>query len=169
MTPPDGDGHAYATTEPGATATENQGPHCDSRPVVLPAPGYDVGELIGRGGMGEVVSAHDRRIDRDVAIKRMRDRSPSDATVTRFLREARIQARLDHPAIVPVHELGVDAEGRPFFTMKRLSGVTLAVLLAAMALYGLRINAQVMDARHELKTQAWHLEQLLPAGRVSVR
>ena len=50
--------------------------------------------------------AHDRRIGRDVAIKRMRTAAPTDSATSRFLREARIQGRLDHPAIVPVHELG---------------------------------------------------------------
>jgi eukaryotic-like serine/threonine-protein kinase len=98
----------------------------DSNPVILPAQAYDFGELIGRGGMGEVVSAHDRRIGRDVAVKRMRAANPTEDAVVRFLREARIQARLDHPAMVPVHELGVDADGRPYFTMKRLAGTTLA-------------------------------------------
>jgi len=93
--------------------------------VVLPPAGYDLGEVIGRGGMGEVLAAHDLRIGRDVAIKRMHGTQSSRA-VSRFLREARIQARLDHPAIVPVHELGTDEAGRPFFTMKRLAGVTLA-------------------------------------------
>ncbi|CAN5170329.1 hypothetical protein BH11MYX1_BH11MYX1_45640 [soil metagenome] len=123
---------AFAETEIGATAaaaphdTEVNGAPHESMPIVLPAPGYDFGAVIGQGGMGEVVSAHDRRIGRDVAIKRMRATSPTNAQTTRFLREARVQARLDHPAIVPVHELGVDAAGRPFFTMKRLAGVTLA-------------------------------------------
>jgi eukaryotic-like serine/threonine-protein kinase len=112
------DATSVAPTEPRASR--------DSKPVVLPQAGYDIGTLIGRGGMGEVMSAHDRRIGRDVAIKRMRAANPSDEAVVRFLREARIQARLDHPAIVPVHELGVDEDGRPFFTMKRLAGVTLA-------------------------------------------
>ncbi len=94
-------------------------------PVTLPAIGYQLGASIGRGGMGEVVAAFDRRIGRDVAIKRMRNPHPSDEATTRFLREARIQARLDHPAIVPVHELGTDDAGRPYFTMKRLAGKTL--------------------------------------------
>src|SRR5262245_48499651 len=75
----------------------------------LPAPGYQLGELIGRGGMGEVVVAQDQRIGREVAVKRIRSRDPSSDAVGRFLREARIQARLDHPAIVPVYELGTDA------------------------------------------------------------
>ncbi|HUS32709.1 MAG TPA: serine/threonine-protein kinase [Kofleriaceae bacterium] len=94
--------------------------------AALPEPGYQIGELIGRGGMGEVVAAQDQRIGREVAVKRIRSLEPSADAVMRFLREARIQARLDHPAIVPVYELGTDAEGRPYFTMKRLAGVTLA-------------------------------------------
>jgi serine/threonine-protein kinase len=107
-----------AASEPGATQGRS-------------LPGYSLGGVIGRGGMGEVVSAHDERIGRDVAIKRMRGTAPTADATTRFLREARIQARLEHPAIVPVHELGRDGNGQPFFTMKRLAGVTLAELLAA--------------------------------------
>ena len=91
---------------------------------------YVFGEVIGRGGMGEVVLAHDRRIGRDVAVKRLSSVAPTQDELARFLREARIQARLDHPAIVPVYELGRDAAGRPYFTMKRLAGTTLAEHLA---------------------------------------
>jgi serine/threonine-protein kinase len=96
----------------------------------LPEPGYQLGEVIGRGGMGEVVVAHDQRIGREVAVKRIRSHDPTHDAITRFLREARIQARLDHPAIVPVYELGTDANGRPYFTMKRLAGETLAKKLS---------------------------------------
>jgi len=91
--------------------------------------GYMFGAVIGRGGIGEVVAAHDLRVGRDVAIKRLRSTNPTDSEVQRFLREARIQARLDHPAIAPVHELGRDAQGRPYFTMKRLAGTTMSELL----------------------------------------
>ena len=101
------------------------------QPVQRPSipDGYQLGALLGRGGMGEVLVATDEEIGRDVAIKRMRGELGSDAEA-RFLREARIQARLDHPAIVPVHEIGRDREGRPYFTMKRLTGTTLADILA---------------------------------------
>jgi serine/threonine-protein kinase len=99
----------------------------------LPAPGYQIGELIGKGGMGEVVAAQDQRIGREVAVKRIRTKNPTHDAVTRFLREARIQARLDHPAIVPVYEMGTDEQGLPFFTMKRLAGETLAQRLADRA------------------------------------
>ena len=91
--------------------------------------GYVFGDVIGRGGLGEVLIAHDLRVGRDVAFKRLRTTNPSDTEIKRFLREARIQARLDHPAVPPVYDLGTDDDGRPFFTMKRLAGVTLSELM----------------------------------------
>jgi eukaryotic-like serine/threonine-protein kinase len=98
----------------------------ESEQVVLQdLPGYQLGEVIGRGGMGEVVTALDVQFGREVALKRMRAAKPTGEMVKRFIREAKVQARLDHPAIVPVHELGTDAAGNPFFTMKRLVGTTL--------------------------------------------
>src|SRR5258706_12454121 len=87
---------------------------------------YVLGELIGKGGMGEVLGATDSQIGRTVAIKRMKHPEPSVHQMTRFFREAMIQGRLDHPAIVPVYEVGVDGDGRPFFVMKKLAGTTLA-------------------------------------------
>ena len=141
------DGEAMATTQPGGTATPTQdtivpASHRAADVVVeLPPPGYDIGALIGKGGMGEVVAAHDLRIGRDVAIKRMRSAHPDAGQVARFLREARIQARLDHPAIVPVYELGIDGAGKPYFTMKRLAGVTLAQRLTERAPLPLLLRA----------------------------
>ena len=80
------------------------------------------------GGMGEVVAARDRRMARSVALKRMRHVEPTDDEVARFLREAQIQARLDHPAIVPVYE-PASTTGLPYFTMRRLAGTTLLGLI----------------------------------------
>jgi eukaryotic-like serine/threonine-protein kinase len=88
---------------------------------------YALGAVLGRGGMGEVMSATDERIGRPVAIKRMRGSDPQ--SIARFIREAKIQARLDHPAIVPVHEIGQDPDGKPMIVMKQLRGTTLAELL----------------------------------------
>ena len=90
---------------------------------------YRLAGSLGPGGMGEVLLATDTQIDREVAIKRMLI-EPTGPAVARFLREAKVQGRLDHPAIVPVYELAHDAEGRPFFVMKRLVGTTLADVLA---------------------------------------
>src|SRR5262249_38952238 len=92
------------------------------RSTYLPGDRYELSGEIAHGGMGEVLAAHDAQVGRDVAIKRMRSESPSAHAVTRFLREARIQGRLDHPAIVPVYEIGRDRDGLPFFAMKRLTG-----------------------------------------------
>ncbi|MGE5187121.1 MAG: serine/threonine-protein kinase [Acidobacteriota bacterium] len=114
--------------ETGSADTQvNTDRHGAATPLQLE--NYELKEVLGRGGMGEVIAATDLRIEREVAVKRMRGDAASDEAVTRFLREAKIQARLDHPAIVPVHELGTDAEGRPFFTMKRLAGITLLAQL----------------------------------------
>jgi len=108
-------------------------------------PGYQVSGLIGRGGMGEVVRGHDKDIGRDVAIKRLRGQSHPDA-VARFLREAKIQARLEHPAIVPVHAIGRDTDGQPYFTMKRITGRTLAELLASADYPGQKLLRALADA-----------------------
>jgi eukaryotic-like serine/threonine-protein kinase len=113
----------------------------DDRPAAFA--GYELGEVLGRGGMGEVLLAHDELIGREVAIKRMRDGEPDPEAELRFVREAKLQARLQHPAIVPVHELGHDAEGRPYFTMKRLAGTTLHALLGEPLQRLLRAFAEV--------------------------
>jgi len=92
---------------------------------------YREGELIGVGGMGQVVSATDEMIGREVALKRLaRHVDGLKDLRARFLREALIQARLNHPSVLPVHDIGVDAEGRPFFTMPRVRGRTLRELMA---------------------------------------
>ena len=90
---------------------------------------YELGAPIGRGGMGEVLSAYDAQIGREVAIKRLQPDRTTPGALARFLREARIQGRLDHPAIPPVYELADDDHGNPFFAMKKLSGVTLSEIL----------------------------------------
>ena len=121
---PDPKTDVYATTEPGAD-TRASTTDINTPFLKLPPKEYMVRDVIGRGGMGEVLLADDVRIGREVAYKRMII-EPAGAALSRFLREARIQARLDHPAVVPVYELSTDDEGRPYFTMKRVSGVTLS-------------------------------------------
>jgi hypothetical protein len=94
---------------------------------------YELGALLGQGGMGEVLSARDRQIGREVAVKRIRAADPSAEQLARFVREALLQGRLEHPAVVPVHDLAVDAEGHPFFVMKRLTGVVMSEILKTAA------------------------------------
>src|SRR5512140_3376945 len=74
----------------------------------------------GRGGLGRVSRAHDRELGRDVAIKELISRGYVDEV--RFMREAMITARLEHPGIVPVHEAGRWPDGTPFYAMKLVSG-----------------------------------------------
>ncbi len=112
-----------------ANPTEPSEPSAPSDAVSVP--GYDLGARLGEGGMGEVLIGFDREIGREIAIKRIRSGSSSPDAVVRFLREAKVQARLEHPAIVPVYTLGRDTAGNPYFTMKRLDGTTLAELLQA--------------------------------------
>lgn len=81
--------------------------------------------------MGEVRVAHDSWIGRDVAVKVLRGDHTPDDVFARFRREAQVQARLEHPSIVPVHDMGVDPHGRPFFVMKRLTGATLFEIISA--------------------------------------
>jgi eukaryotic-like serine/threonine-protein kinase len=87
---------------------------------------YEERTTLGKGGMGEVRLCGDRATGREVAMKIVH---PINATHgglrARFIREARVQAQLEHPAIVPVYDFGVDSEGREYFTMKRVRGVTL--------------------------------------------
>jgi serine/threonine protein kinase len=115
-----------SANDPTISATENTGA-TTSRGKFPPR--YRISGPLGAGGMGEVLLATDSQIDREVAIKRMLH-EPTGPAVARFLREAKVQGRLDHPAIVPVHELANDSEGRPFFVMKRLVGTTLGDVLA---------------------------------------
>ena len=90
---------------------------------------YRLGHLLGKGGMGEVISADDDHIGRSVAIKRMRSGSADAEAVARVTREARIQGQLEHPAIVPIYDLGRDDAGFPVIVMKQLRGTTLAGVL----------------------------------------
>jgi eukaryotic-like serine/threonine-protein kinase len=86
---------------------------------------YEEGALLGSGGMGAVHLKRDRRIGRQVAMKVLLPSASSPELRHRFLREARIQGQLEHPAIPPVYEIGRD-DGRLWFTMRRVKGVTLS-------------------------------------------
>ena len=95
-------------------------------------PGYETLMLIDEGGMGVVWRVRDLQFERSLAIKVMKAAWSEDShRVCRFFAEARITAQLAHPSIVPVHALGLLADGRPYYTMKLVKGDTLADLLKA--------------------------------------
>nr|WP_303652542.1 serine/threonine-protein kinase [Paludisphaera mucosa] len=82
---------------------------------------FQLRDRLGDGGFGEVYLAYDPRLDRDVAIKVLRQANPSDRVMERFFREARAAARLDHPNIVAVYDSGFDG-GRCWVAYQRVIG-----------------------------------------------
>ncbi len=93
-------------------------------------PGYELREVIGRGGMGLVYRGQDTTLMRDVAIKvLLPEFARSASTLRRFGEEAQITGQLQHPGIPPVHEVGTLADGRPFLAMKLVKGRTLDAIL----------------------------------------
>jgi serine/threonine protein kinase len=95
---------------------------------------YELTRRLGEGGVGEVVMARDNDIDRDVAIKRLRpELKSSHSTVLRFAEEVRTVGRLEHPNIVPIHDVGVDPSGEYFFVMKYVHGETLETIIEQLA------------------------------------
>jgi tetratricopeptide (TPR) repeat protein/tRNA A-37 threonylcarbamoyl transferase component Bud32 len=89
---------------------------------------YEIIGEHGRGGLGRVMRVRDRELGRDIAIKELIKRG--HVREMRFLREALITARLEHPGIVPVHEAGRWPDGTPFYAMKLVSGRPLRDLIA---------------------------------------
>jgi len=100
------------------------------RPDVVPFQRERFEELrpLGQGGMGEVVLLKDHDIERMVALKRLPENSDMDRLL-RFVEEIRTVGQLDHPNIVPVHDVGIDQRGRYYFVMKHLQGETLESII----------------------------------------
>jgi serine/threonine protein kinase/WD40 repeat protein len=89
-------------------------------------PRFQVLRSHGRGGLGEVYLAHDRELNRSVALKELRAGLAHDpASQARFLFEAEVTGQLEHPGIVPVYSLGRYADGRPYYAMHLVQGETL--------------------------------------------
>ncbi|MBI4618417.1 MAG: serine/threonine protein kinase, partial [Planctomycetes bacterium] len=97
---------------------------------------YPVRGTVGRGGMGEVLLVRDPEIGRDLAAKVILGGTGSAGTLAdrkaleKFLVEAQVTGQLEHPNIVPVHELDVAPDGRVYFTMKRVRGKDLEKVLS---------------------------------------
>ncbi len=130
------------------TETETAQPSLSSEASATRTPAKDVDtknparyELLvekGRGGLGVVFEAYDTELDRVVAVKELR--AHSRTAERRFVREARITAKLEHPAIVPVHEVGRWPNGTPYYSMKLVAGRSLREILSDNPPLGQRLE-----------------------------
>jgi serine/threonine-protein kinase len=113
---------------PPLVATSSAPPEAGpSAPVPIPEQRYERVHLHGSGGVGRVWLARDAALDREVALKELRpDRANNPQLASRFVNEARVTGRLEHPGIVPIYELARHPEtGQPFYTMRFIKGRTL--------------------------------------------
>ena len=117
---------ASKTHDPGLESTD---PAYSPAAHIAATEKYAVGTEVGRGGMKSVRRAHDQNANRDVAMAVLQDGKIEPRFIRRFVREARVTAALEHPNIVPVHDIGVGVDGRPYFTMKLLGGESLHGIL----------------------------------------
>jgi serine/threonine protein kinase len=101
---------------------------------------YTIAERLGRGGMGVVYRATDRLLARDVAIKVLDRAGVDDRAAAALREEARILARLEHPGVVPVHDVGRLDDGRVFYVMKLVKGSPLDRAVVASTSLGERLS-----------------------------
>jgi serine/threonine protein kinase/formylglycine-generating enzyme required for sulfatase activity len=119
---------------------------------------YDDLGPIGMGGMGEVRRVRDRRLGRVLALKTLHAPSLSrPSLVSRFLEEAQVTAQLQHPGIVPIHDLGTLPDGRLWFTMKEVTGQTFGEVIG-------EVHA-VRGTRWQPAASGWTLRRLVDALR----
>ena len=109
---------------------------------------YRLLERVARGGMGVVYAAEDQKLQRRVALKVLDLPEAGGDLANRLIREARVLARLEHPGIVPVHDVGTLADGRVFYTMKFVEGQRLDQFIATVASLQdrLRLFLRICDA-----------------------
>ena len=130
----------------------------ETQPLTLEQTGrlkdrYEVIKLLGEGGMGEVHLARDRNLGREVAVKTIPPQRMDSKRLARFVAEARITAQLEHPGIVPVHDLFLSGEGDIYYTMKRVQGRTLRDVLDHLV------------ADDDATVRQWNLNRLLTVFR----
>jgi eukaryotic-like serine/threonine-protein kinase len=109
---------------------------------------YRLLEEVARGGMGVVYAAEDEQLQRRVALKVLDLPGSEGELASRLLREARVLARLEHPGIVPVHDVGTLTDGRVFYTMKFVEGQQLDKYIESFASIPdrLRVFLRICDA-----------------------
>jgi len=118
-------------TDQEAIETRAPAPRSDGIHALPEHPRYVFSGIVGRGGEGIVHAAHDRELERDVAVKTLQPQRVSPESIDDFLDEARSAASLEHPHIIPIHDLGTLRDGRPFFSMKLVTGRVMSQVLGA--------------------------------------
>ncbi len=114
-------------------------------------PRYRPRRTLGEGGIGKILLCKDLRTRRDVALKQLQDYALEEPDIRRrFEREARVQAQLEHPSIVPVYDLSSHPDGAPLFTMRRVCGLTLEDIIEALGDGDPELSA--LFTRHRLLT-----------------
>ena len=108
---------------------------------------FEIAEELGRGGMGVVYRARQPALQRDVALKLLPAHAADHERQIRFRREAKAVAKLDHPSIAPIYDVG-DSDAGPYFTMKLLTGGTLKQCAQTTAEFACAMAIQVADAVH---------------------
>jgi serine/threonine protein kinase len=109
---------------------------------------YRLLERVARGGMGVVYAAEDEKLRRRVALKVLDESSTDGDLANRLIREALVLARLEHPGIVPVHDVGTLSDGRVFYTMKFVQGQRLDQYIESVSSLTerLRLFLRICDA-----------------------
>ncbi|MFO0624633.1 MAG: serine/threonine-protein kinase [Polyangiales bacterium] len=126
------------TPDAGALPRRDAGPTGAAQAFDLVDPAaYRIDGEYARGGLGRVLLAHDVRLGRTVALKEIL--RPGAASVARFVREARITARLQHPGIVPVYEAGRWPDGEVFYAMRLVRGQSLGAVVARSTSFAERL------------------------------
>jgi len=96
-------------------------------------PRYQERKRLGEGGVGEVVMVNDNDIERVVAMKRLRPGLQGTTALARFVEEIRVVGQLEHPSIIPIHDVGLDDQGQFFFVMKYVNGETIENIIEKLA------------------------------------
>ena len=126
--------HASTANLPLTLPAERVGPG-EGPPKIEPR--YEAGDIVGAGGMGTVRRVFDRSLGRSVVRKELAVPC-SRSTRERFLDEARTTARLQHPGVVPVHDVGELSDGRLFYTMREIRGRTLGQVMKELTSVGVK-------------------------------
>lgn len=101
---------------------------------------YVFAEVFAVGGLGQIRRAYDQKLGRTIAVKELKGHDANSTSEQRFLREAKITASLEHPAIVPVHDLGRFPSGKPFYCMKLVAGRSLEAAIASASTLSQRLS-----------------------------